>query len=69
MAPHLRHLYAHLIENGCIEDLPGFTEDYLPIFPAEVLEKIQSGDRSWKKLVPPEVGAMIEKRGMFNCAS
>ena len=68
VAPHLRHLYAHLIENGCIEDLPGFTEDYLPIFPAEVLEKIQSGDRSWKKLVPPEVAAMIEKRRMFNCA-
>ena len=69
VAPHLRHLYAYLIENGCIEDLPDFTEDYLPIFPADVLEKIKSGDRSWKKLVPPEVGVMIEKRGMFDCAS
>ena len=68
VAPHLKHLYAYLIENDCIEDLPDFTEDYLPIFPADVLEKIKSGDRSWKKLVPPEVAAMIEKRRMFNCA-
>jgi len=33
------------------------------------LEKIPSGDRTWRKLVPFEVGSMIEERGMFHCAS
>lgn len=68
VSPHLKHLYAYLLENGFIEDLPDYNEEYLPIFPGDVLEKIQSGDRSWKQLVPPQVGAMIEKRGLFHCA-
>ena len=68
VAPHLRHLYAHLLENGYIEDLQGFNEGYLPIFPPDVLDKIQSGDSSWKALVPREVASMIEERGMFHPA-
>jgi len=68
VSPHLKHLYAYLLENGFIEDLPDYNEEYLPIFPGDVLEKIQSGDRSWKQLVPSQVGAMIEERGLFHCA-
>lgn len=69
VAPHLKHLYTYLLESGFLEDLPDFKEEYLPIYPGDVLEKIQSGDRSWKKLVPPQVGAMIEERGLFHCGS
>jgi hypothetical protein len=63
---HLRHLYAYLIENHSIEELRGFKKEYLPIFPAAVLEKIQTGDPSWKEMVPPQVATMIEGRRMFS---
>ncbi len=64
--PHLRHLYAHLYESHGIEDLGGCNVEYLPIFPAEVIEKIQSGDASWQELVPDQVAELIKERGMFS---
>lgn len=64
--PHLRHLYAHLYENHGIEDLEGCELKYLPIFPADVIEKIQSGDTSWEDMVPGKVAEMVKERGMFS---
>jgi hypothetical protein len=64
--PHLRHLYAHLYENHGIEDLRGYNLEYLPIFPANVIEKIQNGETSWQTMVPDKVAEMIKERGMFS---
>jgi len=64
--PHLQHLYAHLYEDHGIEDLRGCNLEYLPIFPAEVIEKIQSGDVSWQDMVPDQVVELIKERGMFS---
>jgi len=63
--PNLRHLYAHLIENGYIEDVRHFNSDYLPIYAKDVLERIQAGDPSWEKLVPPPIVEVIKGKKLF----
>jgi hypothetical protein len=65
VAPHLRHLYAHLLENGYIEDLEGCQESHLRIFAREVLHRIRSGDPRWEKDVPAQVVEMIKQRRLF----
>ncbi len=65
VAPHLRHLYAHLVENRLVEDIRGYNPDYLPIYSGDVLKKIQSGDASWEKLVPPPVAEVIKAKQLF----
>jgi len=66
VAPHLRHLYAYLLENRLIESMLGFNENCLPIFSRDVLSKIRCGDSSWENMVPPQVAAMIRERKLFN---
>lgn len=68
VAPHLRHLYAYLLENRFIESLRDFDESYLPIFSRDVLNKIQSGDDTWEKMVPAEVACIIKERKLFHYA-
>ena len=63
--PNLRHLYAHLVENGCVEGIRDFNADYLAIYPRDVLNKIQTGDASWEKLVPPPIVEIIKGKGLF----
>jgi hypothetical protein len=65
MPPHLRHLYLHLIENRHIECIETYCEDYLHIFPRDVLSRIQIGDRSWEKMAPSIVVQMIKDRKYF----
>lgn len=65
VAPHLRHLYAYLVENRLIESLRDFDERCLPIFSRTVLANIKSGDPSWEEMVPPQVAAMIKERKLF----
>jgi hypothetical protein len=60
-----RHLYAHLIENGYVEELSHFNTDYLPIYAKDVLERIQAGDSSWEKLVPPPIVQVIKSKKLF----
>lgn len=62
---NLRHLYAHLIENNCIEAVRHFNPDHLPIYAKDVLERIQAGDASWEKLVPPPIVAVIKRKRLF----
>jgi len=62
---NLRHLYAHLVENGCVEDIRDFNADYLAIYPRDVLDKIQAGDATWEKLVPPPIVEVIKGKGLF----
>ena len=67
MAPHLRHLYQHLLENGHLHFLENFNEACLPIRATEVLRLIQSGDPAWEKMVPAKVAALIKDRKFFGC--
>jgi hypothetical protein len=67
VAPHLRHLYAYLIENRLIEGLRGYDEKSLPILSREVLAKIRGGDPAWQAAVPPPVAKIIRERKLFGC--
>jgi hypothetical protein len=68
VAPNLRHLYAHLLENHFIESIDNFNERFLPIFSRDVLSKIQTGDRSWENLVPAPIVEIIKRDRLFGYA-
>ena len=65
VAPNLRHLYAHLLENGYLTGIQNYNPEYLGLFPPFVLSKLQSGDMSWEKDVPPAIVENIKKGKMF----
>lgn len=65
VAANLRHLYAHLLENGYITGIQNFNPEYLSLFPPFVLSKLQSGDPSWEKDVPAPIVEIIKKGRMF----
>jgi hypothetical protein len=65
VAPHLRHLYAHLLENGFITSIQNYNPDYLSLFPPLVLAKIQTGDVSWENDVPLPTVEIIKRGKMF----
>jgi hypothetical protein len=60
-----KKLYEYLVERGCIVPLKGHNPEYLRIFSRDVLKRIQAGDASWENDVPPEISALIKKRGFF----
>ena len=68
VAPHLQHLYRHLLENGFLHSLDGYRQDHSNVFPRDVLPKIQSGDHAWEDMVPPEVAQIIKERRLFGYA-
>lgn len=63
--PHLRHLYAYLVENHFIESIRGFRAEYLPVYARDVLARLQAGDPGWRPMVPPRVAELIEGRGLW----
>jgi hypothetical protein len=65
VAPNLRSLFAYLIDNEYIEEIQEFNPEYLRSYPPEALQKLQSGDAEWEKMVPPEVVSIIKERGFF----
>jgi hypothetical protein len=65
VTPHLKHLYAHLLENGSIRSIRNYNPDALSIRSADILEKIKAGDASWEKLVPPPVVEIIRREKLF----
>jgi hypothetical protein len=65
VAPNLRSLYRYLIENKFIEEITDYHPEYLRIHPPDALAKLQSGDRAWEKMVPPEVVRIIKDREFF----
>lgn len=67
VAPHLRHLYAHLVENGHIVGIRNFNPEYLRIYSRDVLAKLQAGDASWENLVPPPIVSVIKTKRLFGC--
>jgi hypothetical protein len=65
VAPNLRHLYAHLVENKFIENITHYNADALKIYSGEVLAKIHSGDESLTKLIPPQIFEVIKAKKLF----
>ena len=62
---NVKHLYAHLVENRLVEEIEEYTPEYLVINSNIVLEKLQSGDSSWEKMVPPQVAEIIKEKKLF----
>ena len=65
VAPNLRHLYAHLVENHFVEDISHFNPDYLTISSTGVIEKLQAGDAAWEGEVPSPVAEVIKAKKLF----
>jgi hypothetical protein len=65
VAPHLRHLYAHLVENGFVENIRNYNPEYLKIYSGDVLDKIKAGDVSWEKMVPAPIARVIKAKRLF----
>lgn len=68
VAPHLKFLYAHLLENGYVEDIRSYNPNYLSIYSGDVLKKIQSHDSSWEQMVPVPVAQVIKSQKLFGWA-
>ena len=69
VAPHLRKLYGHLLDNGFIRQLENVDEDCLRIFSRDALRKLRTGDQSWEAMVPPEVAHVIKARRFLGYAA
>jgi hypothetical protein len=63
--PHLVHLFRHLTENGYIESIENYHEEYLSIFSRAILAKLRDRDKSWETMVPPEVAECIKENQFF----
>lgn len=68
VAPHLRHLYAHLVENHLVQDIRQYHRECLSIYASDVLEKIKAGDAAWEKSVPPPIVQVIKEKKLFGHA-
>jgi hypothetical protein len=62
---HLKHLYTHLLENRCIQDVSHYDRDLLAIRSREVLAQIQAGEASWHRQVPPMIVELIQRESLF----
>ena len=62
---HLRHLFAHLVENRFVENIRQYNPDGLAIYSGDVLKQIQSGAAAWEKLVPPPIVEVIKTKRLF----
>ena len=65
VARNRRSLFRYLIDNQYVQEITDYHSEYLRIHPPDVLAKLQSGNSSWERMVPPEVVHMIKKREFF----
>jgi len=65
VAPHLKHLYAYLLENRYIQGIPNYSPALARIRRRDVLERIRGGDDSWEPLVPPAIVEVIKREKLF----
>ena len=61
----LRALYSYLLQNRFLIPMAGCKLAYLGIASTDALTKLQQGDSSWEKMVPPEVSEIIRTRKFF----
>jgi len=69
VAPHLKHLYAYLLENRLVQGIRKFDPELVRIRRREVLAKIQSGDGAWEESVPPQIVETIKRERLFGYAA
>ncbi len=67
VAAHLRHLYAHLLENQHVVGVVDYDPAALAIPSRDVIRRIQALDPSWSMLVPPAAAELIRSRRLFGC--
>src|SRR6516225_3278255 len=65
VASHLKHLYAHLLENRLIQGIRKYNSDLVRIRRREVVAGIQQGDGAWEQQVPPAIVEVIKRDGLF----
>jgi hypothetical protein len=65
VAPHLRYLYRHLLENNNLAPITGYNEQLLSVFSHDALAMIQASDPRWEALVPAKVAALIKSRHLL----
>jgi len=65
VASNLRSLFQYLIDNQFIEEIAHYHPEYLRIYPADALAKLERGDSGWERMVPPEVVHIIKEREFF----
>jgi hypothetical protein len=65
VAPNLRHLYAHLVENKFVENITNYNADALKIYSGDVLAKIHSGDESLSRVIPAPIFEVLKAKKLF----
>lgn len=65
VAPHLRSLYEHLVDNHAIESIDFYDRDILDIYSRDVLQKLATGDPTWESMVPRQVAKVIKEKDYF----
>jgi len=65
VAPNLRHLYTHLLENKFVVSIEKHNVEYLPIFSRDVLARIQTYDPTWETMVPAPIVEIIKRDKLF----
>ena len=68
VAPHQRHLYAHLVEIKFIENITGYHAEMLKVYSGELLAKIHAGDETIAGMIPPPIFEAIKARKLFGWA-
>ena len=63
--PDLQYLYKHLLENGCLIDIPEYREEILLYNSKTVLRRIKMKDPCWEDMVPRYVSAFIKTKNLF----
>lgn len=62
---HLRHLLAHLVDNGKLQAIEPTDESCLHIDAGEVLQGVRQGRGAWEEAVPPPVAETIIQRRLL----
>ena len=65
VAPGLKHLYQHLLENRSVQGIKNYHRELVGIRRLDVLAKIEAGDESWEECVPPQIVEIIKQHRLF----
>ncbi len=65
VAQNIRHLYAHLLENGFIANIPNHNPEALKVYSSDVLAKIHAGDEKLSEIIPAPIFEMIRTKKLF----
>lgn len=65
VAPHLKHLYKHLLENRYIQGIRHFNRELVRCRRLDVLARIAARDDTWEQYVPPPIAEVIKRDRLF----